>query len=598
MKNMVLSVGWSISSIFILSSILYLLIVKRKQTKKSNRAYNLMIISLVISILLEILSAYTISIVDKIPVITEIVSKAYLYSVLLFTLTTFEHMMYYDAKMNKKFIRMIELFVIVAGLVMCILAPVRYKTEVPYAVAGILPKLIICYIGIGGIGEIILIVGKKVNLKDTSVIPYIFTFSIIIILGAYQIITDNFMNYFTPFCTFIVMYQFYNTESSDAQLLQDFEKTKEQSDAKNKERDEFIANLSREIRTPMSNMMGYSNLIKLDNDKLTLDVVKRDGNEIHKEALNLLNIINNILDLSRFEAGKEKKEEREYSFETLVLDINNDLINTYKDMRLSYKFQEGFPNDLYGDDLKIEKLVQLICEYISKDRIGRSLLIDFSYKNLSDQDIEETITFSLANVSIESSLRQNKLDLESQIIDCYNGVLGCSFNNIQDSDNNKICSLVITQKALTSRRIEKLEEKIIASSNSNNEETIADYSDKTILIVDDSQMNINIAKRLFEKYKFNIEEAVSGNECIKLVQEKKYDIIFLDDMMPGLSGVQTLGELKEMGVKLPPVVALTANSYDGLKDEYMKNGFTDYLAKPIKSNKLDKLITDLLGGGK
>ena len=108
-------------------------------------------------------------------------------------------------------------------------------------------------------------------------------------------------------------------------------------------------------------------------------------------------------------------------------------------------------------------------------------------------------------------------------------------------------------------------------------------------------MNINITKRLFVKYGFVIEEAISGNDCIKKVQEKKYDIIFLDDMMPGLSGVQTLGELRNMGLNLPPVVALTANSYDGLKDEYVKNGFTDYLAKPIESNKLDKLITDLLG---
>ena len=275
------------------------------------------------------------------------------------------------------------------------------------------------------------------------------------------------------------------------------------------------------------------------------------------------------------------------------LNINNDLINTYKDVKISYKFMNDFPNDLYGDNLKIEKLVQLICEYVTKDRTGRSLLLEFTYKIIDNQTIQEVITFNLANVSIEGTLRQNKLDLEKQIIDAYNGVLGSQIKYIQDTDNNVICSLSFTQKVLSERKLENIIEKIKKSSIKNENKDVNNYSDKTILIVDDSQMNINIAKRLFVKYGFNIEEAISGNDCIKMAQEKKYDIIFLDDMMPGLSGVQTLGELKNMGLDLPPVIALTANSYDGLKDEYVKNGFTDYLAKPIEPNKLDKMINNL-----
>ncbi|MDD6271987.1 MAG: response regulator [bacterium] len=593
MKNIILSMGWSISSIFILAAILYLFLNKRKNNNYNNNTYNWMIFSVVVVIIFEILSVFTISIKDKIPVLNEIVCRTYLYSIILCSFTSVEHMSQYGMNSIIKIIRVIEIAFSVVGLVACIFIPIDYTTSVPYAVCGQLTICILFYAILGSLTAILLMSLKIVKLKGTSLTPYIITFALLTILTVYQILTKDFMNTFSMFFTFIVAYLFYNTESQDSALLENYEKIKAESDAKNKERDEFIANLSREIRTPMSNIVGFSNLIILDQDNMKLDAVNKDGIEIHKEAINLLSIINNILDLSRFEAGKEKKEEREYLFEKLILDINNDLINTYNDVKISYKFMKDFPNDLYGDNLKIEKVVQLICEYVTKDRVGRSLLLEFAYKIIDNQTIEELITFNLANVGVEGTLRQNKLDLEKQIIDAYNGVLDSKIKYIQDTDNNVVCSLSITQKVLSERKLENINEKIKAASIKNENKEISDYSDKTILIVDDSQMNINIAKRLFIKYGFTIEEAISGNDCIKKVQEKKYDIIFLDDMMPGLSGVQTLGELKNMGLNLPPVIALTANSYDGLKDEYVKNGFTDYLAKPIEPNKLDKMINNL-----
>lgn len=595
MKDIILSIGWSISSIFILSTVLYLFFVKRRNNDYNNKIYNLMIIAVVVVIILEILSVCTISIRDKMPILNEIVCRAYLFFVVIWSFTTFEHMAQHDTRLPKKLIRIGEVIIGLAALIACIFLPIRYTTEVPYAVSGILTKCVVLYITIGSILEALLMALKIVKLKDVSIAPYVVTCLLLVVLTAYEFITDDFMNIFSTFLTFVAAYQFYNTESQDSVLLENYEKIKVESDAKNVERDEFISNLSREIRTPMSNIVGFSNLIMLDEENIELEAVKKDGIEIHKEALNLLNVINNILDLSRFEAGKEVKEEREYSLEKSILDINTELLETYKDVKISYKFMDNFPLDLYGDNLKIEKLILLIVELITKDRINRNLLLDFSYNIIDESNMKMIITFNLANVSSEVTLRQNKLELEKQIIDAYNSVLKTEVKYIQDTDNNIVCTLSIDQKIMSERKLENIIEKIKESSIINENKEVANYSDKTILIVDDSQMNINIAKRLFVKYGFVIEEAISGNDCIKKVQEKKYDIIFLDDMMPGLSGVQTLGELRNIGLNLPPVVALTANSYDGLKDEYVKNGFTDYLAKPIESNKLDKLITDLLG---
>lgn len=592
-RNIILSIGWSICSIFMLSTILYLYVSKRKDSKYNNMTYNFMIAIISIVVILEILSSYTISRYNDMPILNEIVCKSYLFFVILGTFTIFEHLLYYDKNIPKKIFRILEVIIGLVGLMSCILLPVSFTYSIPYSVYGIIYKYIYIYIIIAGVVLTLLIGLKVIKFKNISGIPYVVACFYLIILYFYQTSTGDYMNIFSAFLTFICVYQFYNTESQEYALLDEYEKIKIELDAKNKERDEFIANLSKEIRTPMSNIVGFSNLIMLNKDNMQIQNVKNDGKEIHKEALNLLNIINNILDLSRFEAGKEELNEVDYSQEELILDLNNDLLNNYKDVKITYKFMDNYPRDLYGDKLKVEKLIELVCEYIFKDRIGRSLLLNFEYVAIGNQNIKEIITFNLSNVGIDVTLRQKKLELEKQIIDSYNKLLNSKIKYIQDSDNNIICSLEIVQKVISDRKLENIVEKIAQSSFKEDKISI-DYSDKKILIVDDSQMNINIAKRLLKKYNINIEEAISGQECIKKVQQNNYDIIFLDDMMPGLSGIQTLGELQKLELKLPKVIALTANFYDGLKDEYVKNGFSDYLAKPIDPNKLDKLLKNLL----
>ena len=112
-----------------------------------------------------------------------------------------------------------------------------------------------------------------------------------------------------------------------------------------------------------------------------------------------------------------------------------------------------------------------------------------------------------------------------------------------------------------------------------------------ILIVDDNLLNLKVAKRLLEKYHLNITMATSGFECIDLIaSNNKYDLILLDDMMPKLSGVDTLHRLKENELFNMPVVCLTANAIEGMKDNYLKEGFDDYLAKPIDRIELNRVL--------
>jgi CheY-like chemotaxis protein len=109
-------------------------------------------------------------------------------------------------------------------------------------------------------------------------------------------------------------------------------------------------------------------------------------------------------------------------------------------------------------------------------------------------------------------------------------------------------------------------------------------------LVDDNKNKIKLAVRLLEGYKAKIDEANSGNECLEMIKNNTYDIIFLDHMMPEMDGVATLKALKTSGYKIPPVIALTANSYSGIREKYLDEGFDDYLGKPISYRELNKIM--------
>ncbi len=123
-----------------------------------------------------------------------------------------------------------------------------------------------------------------------------------------------------------------------------------------------------------------------------------------------------------------------------------------------------------------------------------------------------------------------------------------------------------------------------------------DYSDRRILVVDDNKLNLKVALRFMSKYNFKTDECYSGEECIdKIKSGEKYDIIFMDIMMPTLSGVETFHELQRIeGFNTPVVVALTADAVEGAKERYLGEGFAEYISKPIVRDHLDEVIHKIL----
>lgn len=120
-----------------------------------------------------------------------------------------------------------------------------------------------------------------------------------------------------------------------------------------------------------------------------------------------------------------------------------------------------------------------------------------------------------------------------------------------------------------------------------------DLTGKNILIVDDNNLNIKVESKILEAYKPNIDSAISGDECLTKIKDTTYDLIFMDDMMPNLSGVETFKKLKELETFKTPVVILTANAIEGMKEQYLSEGFKDYLSKPIDKEELNRVLKEV-----
>ena len=153
----------------------------------------------------------------------------------------------------------------------------------------------------------------------------------------------------------------------------------------------------------------------------------------------------------------------------------------------------------------------------------------------------------------------------------------------------------IEQKVIDFNSIGEITEPIKSDNGAYN---YLDCSSYSVLIVDDNKLNIKVASRLLEAYKFKIDTATGGKECVYKVKEgNHYDMIFLDHMMPEIDGIKTLHILKKLeGYDIPPIVALTANAITGMKEMYLKEGFDEYLSKPINVAELNKLINKYFKG--
>ncbi len=403
-------------------------------------------------------------------------------------------------------------------------------------------------------------------------------------------------------------------ENPDARLVKLLEKETKRADIANQAKTNFLANMSHEIRTPINAVLGMNEMILRESEESNIKEYARD---VQGAAKSLLHIINDILDITKIEAGKLTIIPAEYAFSEMVHDVVNMISFKARAKELNFQviIDEKIPSVLRGDDIRIRQiLVNLLNNAVKYTHEGMialeiSLLpceqekvarISFRVRDtgigIKEEDIQKLyIPFERIEEKRNRNIEGTGLgmNITLQLL----ALLDSKLNIESEYGVGSEFSFVLSQEIMNPEPIGTFEEQMKTQSSEYQYQTYMEAPEAKILVVDDNEMNRKVFCSLLKDTKMQIEEAASGKECIEKVKKKAFHIIFMDHMMPEMDGIETLKAMKKMEDypnKDTPVVILTANAIVGAREQYLEEGFQAFLSKPIDLPKLEKTIEELL----
>ena len=407
---------------------------------------------------------------------------------------------------------------------------------------------------------------------------------------------------------FVLIISFINTMKD----ILGIEKEKQEAVLSNQAKGKFLANMSHEIRTPINAILGMDSMILRECEDET---IKEYAMNIQNAGQTLLYLINDILDFSKIESGKMEIIPVEYEFSSMVHDVVTMIMIKAKDkgLNMDVSVNQNLPFKVVGDEIRIRQiLVNLLTNAVKYTKEGGlSLTVDGTvdeeevklYFEVADTGIgikEEDISKLFERFERIEEKRNRNIEgtgLGMSITVQLLKLMGSELKVESVYGKGSKFSFELTQKIINKEPIGNLEERIknMSAGYSYNASFVA--PDARLLVVDDNMINRKVFISLLKETKVKIDEAESGMECLEKVRDNHYDIIFLDHMMPEMDGIETLHNMKKME-KYPcantPVIALTANAISGAKEMYLKEGFDDFLSKPVQADRLEGIIHTLL----
>lgn len=604
-------VSFSICSfIFVLMFIIFYFSKERLNTLDT-KMYSYILVTNIIGIMIDVFGYFIFKIYGSESFVSIMVSKfylvyyflwAYFFLLYIFVISFREKSEYLlQKKFTKPSIILTSLFISLIILIMPI--QITYEDNVAYS-SGLSVNMVygLCFIMVG-----IMLYCLLKNLKKISTKEYIplLTFMVLstfcmIIQKTYPEITLMLMCH-----SIVTSLMYFTIENPDVKMVKELEVAKNEAEKANHAKSEFLSSMSHELRTPLNAIICFSELLE------SKDGLDNEGKDFAKDIVsashNLLDLVNGVLDISKIEAGKMELINKEYNSFELFNSLSTMVIPRIGDKPIDFKtvIASDIPPVLKGDTGKLKQIILNLLtnavKYTDKGFIKYRVECINDYKNnqtkliitvtdtgrgIKKEDIDRLFKkFERLEEDRNTSIEGTGLGLA--ITESLAELMGGKVTVISDYGKGSTFKFVVVEEI-----VNKESNLVVNEQTTLNYET---FEGKKVLVVDDSKLNLKVAENVLKNFKVSTETVTSGLECLSCVNSKKYDIIFMDIMMPNMNGVEVLKKLREEKVNIP-VIALTADAIEGQEEKYISEGFDGYLSKPIDKTKLKVILNKYLKG--
>ena len=604
-------VSFSICSfIFVLMFIIFYFSKERLNTLDT-KMYSCILVTNIIGIMIDVFGYFVFKIYGSESFISILISKfylvyyflwAYFFLLYIFVISFREKTEYL---LQKKFTKpsIILTSIIISFIVLIMPIQITYKDNVAYS-SGLSVNMVygLCFIMVG-----IMLYCLLRNLKKISTKEYIplLTFMVLstfcmIIQKTYPEITLMLMCH-----SIVTSLMYFTIENPDVKMVKELEVAKNEAEKANHAKSEFLSSMSHELRTPLNAIVCFSELLE---SKEGLDSESKDfARDIVSASHNLLDLVNGVLDISKIEAGKMELINKEYNSFELFNSLSTMVIPRIGDKPIDFKtvIASDIPPVLKGDTGKLKQIIlnlltnavkytdkgfikyQIECINDFKNNQTKLIItVSDSGRGIKKEDIDRLFKkFERLEEDRNTSIEGTGLGLA--ITESLAELMGGKVTVISDYGKGSTFKFVVVEEI-----VNKESNLVVNEQTTLNYET---FEGKKVLVVDDSKLNLKVAENVLKNFKVSTETVTSGLECLSCVKSKKYDIIFMDIMMPNMSGVEVLKKLREEKVNIP-VIALTADAIEGQEEKYISEGFDGYLSKPIDKTKLKVILNKYLKG--